>query len=73
MNDGTAHKGGSGLRRLRNPNSRPRRCRSCGSWISPRCVLCVGQPDPAVSVEFLARCRTAVDHATHPEASLDDR
>jgi hypothetical protein len=46
------------------PNKRPRRCVTCGAFLSARCELCRGVPDQEVSIEDLARGVAAVDRAT---------
>ena len=67
MNDGTAPQGGPvNLRRL-HPNSRPRRCVTCGAFLSARCELCRGEPNSDVSIEQIARALNAVDRATSRE------
>jgi hypothetical protein len=43
----------------------PVRCCSCGGWVSRDCLLCRGLPEPAFTVELLARCRAAVDRAVN--------
>jgi hypothetical protein len=63
MTDGTAPRGGSGnLRRLK-PNTRPRRCVTCGAFTSRLCELCRGVPDPGVTIEQIARGVSQVHRA----------
>jgi hypothetical protein len=45
-------------------NTRPPRCVTCGAFLSARCVLCRGVPDPAVTIEQIARGCAQVDRAT---------
>jgi hypothetical protein len=45
------------------------RCGACGAYLSPYCSLCLGSPDPGVSVEVLARGVAAVNRATWRRAS----
>jgi hypothetical protein len=44
-------------------DERPRRCSACGDWLSRRCVLCRGFPNPGVSIERLAAGVGQVDRA----------
>jgi len=64
MNDGTARRGGSGNLRRLHPNSRPRRCRTCGAFLSPLCTIRRGAPEPGVTIEVVVRGLNAVDRAT---------
>ncbi len=64
MNDGTAPKGGPGNLRRLHPNSRPRRCVTCGAFLSPLCELCRGVPYSKVSIEEIVRGMNTVDRAT---------
>jgi hypothetical protein len=40
-----------------------RLCAACEAFVSPRCVICRGAPDPGVSLEQLARGVAQVDRA----------
>jgi hypothetical protein len=64
MTGGTAPKGGSGNLRRLNPNIRPRRCLTCGAFLSPLCEICRGVPYPDVTIEQIARGCAQVDRAT---------
>jgi hypothetical protein len=64
MNDGTAPKGGPGNLRRLHPNKRPRRCGTCGAFVSSLCKICLGVPEPRVTIEEVVRGLNAVDRAT---------
>jgi hypothetical protein len=69
MKDGTAPKGGPGNLRRLHPNKRPRRCPTCQAYLSPLCPLCLGQPDPTVSIEQLASAAASVDRAIRRQSA----
>jgi hypothetical protein len=43
-------------------------CETCERWITPRCQICRGRPDPGIRIEDVARWVSQVDRATRRAA-----